>query len=217
MSENKTLLVIGDNPYDMIKKYGPENYTERPYIKYKYADRDRIYRNMIKAAEMMRMDEDNLDKLKGMGSDVYFSNLGVGYDCDEFGNITTFENPDMKYDFIWEDDENKFGISKTDGTSSVKKCPVSEIMFRHDDSRMRELISEGKITDEYRSMFGDDEEMVAYNTSSFATNAILGDNGWDEFDPTKQNDVSWVVKYKDKVMEQCSGDVGKTATLFFYH
>lgn len=210
MNEHKTLLVIGDNPYEMVKKYGPDNEASEPYVKYRYDDRDRIYRNMIKAAEMMRMDESSLMKLKGMGADVYFSNLGVGYDCDEYGNITTFENPELRYDYIWEDDRCRIPMKSDDCG-----CVVGNILFSYIGTAAERKFDLGKLGDEYLSMFPDTESLVKYNNSAFATNAVLGKDGWVEFDPTKQKDFEWVNSYERLVTGQCGS--GDKVTLFCYH
>jgi hypothetical protein len=104
-----SLLVIGDNPEDMMKKYN-EDYEVEPYIKYYFKDKDKLFKNRIKIFEEILKNKEyfsnqklideiriSLSKMRRMDSFDYYRDLTVGLTYDENGNAITDENPDSRY------------------------------------------------------------------------------------------------------------------------
>lgn len=144
------LLVIGDNPEELIKKYDKRNTVEK-YIKFKYKDAEKLRKSAIKALKGLLDNIDKLslqeftidtlkDKLKSienMSNFEYYQTLTNGLYYDENGNALSEENPDGKFD----DYTNKLHLAiplrrldGTDVTSDLKKNIDWEHMHRRKDS-----------------------------------------------------------------------------------
>ena len=114
MEENKSkfysLMVVGDNPLEMIKKYDATMEVE-PYVKYRYDDAGKIKKKAIK---LMQDIIDNSDKvsltnimidylkeriknLNSISDFEYYSTLTDGLEINSDGDAITTENPDGKY------------------------------------------------------------------------------------------------------------------------
>ena len=104
-----SLLVIGDNPEELMKKYN-EDYEVEPYIKYYFKDKDKLFKNRIKIFEEILKNKDyfsnnqlideiriSLSKMRRMDSFEYYKDLTTGYIYDKEGNAITDENPDSRY------------------------------------------------------------------------------------------------------------------------
>ena len=114
MEENKSkfysLMVVGDNPLEMIKKYDATMEVE-PYVKYRYDDAGKIKKKAIK---LMQDIIDNSDKVSltnimidylkeriknliSISDFEYYSTLTDGLEINSDGDAITTENPDGKY------------------------------------------------------------------------------------------------------------------------
>ena len=105
-----SVMVIGDNPTDLMKKYDI-GLKVKPYIKYKYLDASKMQNNAIKVYSeitsnpgkfmLNKFQEDYFkDKLKGITSMTpfeYYSTITNGLYYDENGNALSDENPDGKW------------------------------------------------------------------------------------------------------------------------
>lgn len=103
-----TLIVIGENPDEIVSKYDKNNETE-PHVLY-YKDNAKRYReNALNIYKFMLTDENLSDSKKhyleeivesisDMTDEEYFEFLAIDRTYDEDGNIITTENPDGKYD-----------------------------------------------------------------------------------------------------------------------
>lgn len=106
-----TVMVVGDNPEDLMAKYD-KALKVKPYIKYKYLDADKLRKNAIK---MLSNIVDNYDKfamseyqrdyfkerlkaINGMSSFEYYSTITQGLYYDDEGNALCEENPEGKWD-----------------------------------------------------------------------------------------------------------------------
>lgn len=105
-----TLMVVGDNPDEIIKKYD-SNLEVEPYIKFSYKDMSKYRKQAIKMAqsvidnsEKMGLShlvkeyfEDKLKSLKKLTDFEYYTSITNGCSFDEEGNALSTENPDAKY------------------------------------------------------------------------------------------------------------------------
>ena len=94
-----SLLVVGDNPKEMVEPYNVANNVET-YVKYKFDDAAKLKKVAIKVTEKI-LDaknevqlsdmvseylEDRLNALKHMTDFEYYSSLTMGMEYDENGN-----------------------------------------------------------------------------------------------------------------------------------
>lgn len=114
MEENKSrfysLMVVGDNPSELIKKYDMTTNVE-PYVKYRYNDAGKIKKKAIK---LMQDIIDNSDKvsltnimvdylkeriknLSSISDFEYYTTLTDGLEINSDGDAISRENPDGKY------------------------------------------------------------------------------------------------------------------------
>lgn len=105
-----SLMVVGDNPDEMIKKYDSKLKVE-PYIKYHYDDAGKLKKKAIKLMQdvvdnsdkvsltniMIDYLKDRIKNLKGMSDFEYYSSLTNEMEINENGDAITTENPDGKY------------------------------------------------------------------------------------------------------------------------
>ena len=105
-----SLMVVGDNPDEMIKKYDSKLKVE-PYIKYHYNDAGKLKKKAIKLMQdvvdnsdkvsltniMIDYLKDRIKNLKGMSDFEYYSSLTNEMEINENGDAITTENPDGKY------------------------------------------------------------------------------------------------------------------------
>ena len=105
-----SLLVVGDNPKEMVEPYNVANNVET-YVKYKFDDAAKLKKVAIKVTEKI-LDaknevqlsdmvseylEDRLNALKHMTDFEYYSSLTMGMEYDENGNALATENPNGKW------------------------------------------------------------------------------------------------------------------------
>jgi hypothetical protein len=103
-------MVIGDNPTEIVEKYGAEHKVE-PYVKYKYLSANKYQENAIKVLSSILDKFDTLgltpavkeslklrlETLKKLTPFEYYRELTDGMYYDENGNALSEENPDKKY------------------------------------------------------------------------------------------------------------------------
>jgi hypothetical protein len=106
-----SLMVIGDNPQELIEKYSFDHKTDEPYIKYEYLKADKYLNGAIKALDGILTNFDKIGiepnikeslsnrikVLKKMTPFEYYRELTNGMYYDENGNALTDENPNRKY------------------------------------------------------------------------------------------------------------------------
>lgn len=106
-----SILVVGNNHTDIIKKYDKANKSEQ-YIKFKYLDAEKYQKREITALERMitvfkdkKMDDyvnnwitSKLKHVKEISSFEYYKEITEGLYYDNNGNALTDENQDGKYD-----------------------------------------------------------------------------------------------------------------------
>ena len=109
-SNLRVLLVIGDNPEELMKKYD-KNLKVEPYIKYRYLDAAKIQKAAIKTMTQLLEDGDKiglndfqtdyfrnqLKTINNMTPFEYYKMLTTGLYYDEEGNAMSTENPDGKF------------------------------------------------------------------------------------------------------------------------
>ena len=109
-SKFHTVMVVGDNPEELMKKYDV-SLKVTPYVKFKYLDADKMRKNACKVMQEliknkdkfkfneMQMDyfKEKLKALNAMSSFEYYTSLTEGMYYDENGNAISEENPDGKW------------------------------------------------------------------------------------------------------------------------
>ena len=111
-ADNKlfTLMVVGDNPDEIIKKYDSALEVE-PYIKYYYKDISKYRKKAIKVVQELLFNTDKLSLsqavkdyfeekakvLEKMSDFEYYTSISDGCSYDQDGNALTTENPDGKW------------------------------------------------------------------------------------------------------------------------
>lgn len=102
-----SVLVIGENPDELISKYDLMSDVETPYIIYHYSDKYKIRKNKIKIYEellksnLSLKDQNSIktkiEELKATTDDEYYNELSEKYYLDSDMNIIDTENPDGKW------------------------------------------------------------------------------------------------------------------------
>ena len=109
-SKFHTVMVVGDNPEELMKKYDI-SLKVAPYIKFKYLDADKMRKNACKVMQELIKNRDKfgfndlqadyfkekLKSLNSMSSFEYYSSLTEGMYYDENGNALSEENPNGKW------------------------------------------------------------------------------------------------------------------------
>jgi hypothetical protein len=175
-SNIRVVLVIGDNPDEMMKRYD-KNLKVEPYIKYRYLDADKIRKTAIKTISQMldNADQINLNdfqkdyfknqlkSINNMTPFEYYQTLTNGMYYDEDGNALSTENPDGKY--------NGYNIGGNfsyplicEGEKEKYQCHANEVLW--DKVNMREeavnyFNTVWEIKKEGRKPEGEFEEKIA--------------------------------------------------------
>lgn len=105
-----SLMVVGDNPRELLDKYDSSKYKES-YVKYRFKDAGKIKKETIKQMEkllqykkeaelsdvMVEYLEERIKSLKTLSDFEFYASLTDGMDCDEEGNALANENPNAKW------------------------------------------------------------------------------------------------------------------------
>lgn len=105
-----TLMVVGDTPDEIVKKYDA-SLTVEPHIKYYYKDIAKYRKKAIKIAQdlvdnadkleltpfMKEYFEDKFKALKKLSDFEYYTTISNNCSFDKDGNAITTENPDGKW------------------------------------------------------------------------------------------------------------------------
>lgn len=105
-----TLMVVGNNPDEIIKKYD-SNLEVEPYIKFYYKDASKYRKKAIKVVEDLLRNSDKFeltpfikeyfeDKVKILNKLTdfeYYTSISNGCSYDKDGNALTTSNPDAKW------------------------------------------------------------------------------------------------------------------------
>lgn len=106
-----SVMVVGDNPDDLMKKYDI-NLKVEPYIKYKYADAKKIRTNSLKILEEIIKNKKELSLndfqtdyfktrmkvISSMSHFEYYQLITEGLYYDDDGNALSEENPNGKWE-----------------------------------------------------------------------------------------------------------------------
>lgn len=136
----RTLLVIGDNHEEIVKKYSLDTMVQ-PYLRYKFDDKSKYHIDQMKVLEkQIQTTQDTNSKLSNMYKELYkktsemddfefYQELTAGCIYDDNGNAWSVENPNAYYQFekcydkrIREDQRNEAPFSNPfilkDGTKA---------------------------------------------------------------------------------------------------
>lgn len=155
MNNNKadffSVLVIGDNPDEIIANFNEELELEEPYMLYQYKDRHiyrkkkiDIYKKLVKTVDdknMVNMIIDKINELKSMSDEQYYLSLGELHMFDNDKNILTTENPNGKW--VTCERGGRFFINKLvmlDGeyttSTQVKNIDWEKIHFNYEEIKL---------------------------------------------------------------------------------
>lgn len=131
-----TVLVIGEKSKEILKKYDI-NEPVKEYIKYKFADVDKIKKNAEKLIDTLIKRNDTLEltsfqysvlkerqkAIKNMSSFEYYQLVTEGLQYDNDGNALSTENPSGKFVQLFENNESVEPFLLKNGTKaySAKK------------------------------------------------------------------------------------------------
>lgn len=108
MTSHFTLIIAGENPDELIKKYS-SSYKVEPYLAYEYSKAKEYHEKHIKIYEeaLKKLDgadneyiKQHLEYLKSIDDIDFYLDITEGFDIDdETGDAYTTSNPDCKYDY----------------------------------------------------------------------------------------------------------------------
>ena len=103
-----TVLVVGDNPEEVMSNFDDNNTVDEPYILYKRSDignirvkKIKIYSELLKTLKGSDENKqliEHISLLKSMTDEEYFESLSEYYQYDSEGNIISYDNPNGKWD-----------------------------------------------------------------------------------------------------------------------
>lgn len=169
-----SIMVVGDNPEEIIKKYDLSLKVE-PYVKYKYLDAGKYKTISIKALEKILSEADKislpgttkvalkerLTELKKLSDFEYYRSLTNGLFYDAEGNALSEENPEGKWKTCRPGKHFSLPLVLKDGTEtySAKAGDVDWEKMHNSNQEVYkaawELIVEG------RKPVGEEEETIA--------------------------------------------------------
>ena len=143
----RVVLVIGDNPEEMMKRYD-KNLQVEPYIKYRYLDADKIKKTAVKTVTQLLDNSDKvnlndfqkdyfknqLKSINSMSAFEYYQMLTDGMYYDEDGNAMSTENPDGKYSGYNKGGNFSYPLICNDGTEKYQ-CHADEVRWDLVDMR----------------------------------------------------------------------------------
>lgn len=105
-----SVMVVGDNPEELIKKYDI-NLSVEPYIKYKYSDAEKLQKNAVKVLDEIIKNHNNFSlnefqvdyfkerrkAINNMSSFEYYQTITNGLYYDKNGNALSEQNPNGKW------------------------------------------------------------------------------------------------------------------------
>ena len=144
----RAVLVIGDNPDELMKKYD-KNLKVEPYVKYKYLDAEKIRKTAVKTitqvvnnADALNLNEfqkdyfkNQLKSISSMSSFEYYQMLTDGMYYDEEGNAMSTDNPNGKHNGYNKGGNFSYPFLCKDGTEKYE-CNADEVDW--DKVNMRE-------------------------------------------------------------------------------
>ena len=134
-----SVLVVGESPNEILKKYDSKE-TVQEYIKYKYADADKIKQNAEELIDTLIKRNDTLEltsfqfsalkerqkAIKNMSSFEYYQLVTEGLQYDNDGNALSTENPSEKFAQLFKNNESvePFLLKNGTKTYSAKKKDI---------------------------------------------------------------------------------------------
>ena len=105
-----SVMVVGDNPDELLKKYDI-NLSVEPYVKYKYSDAEKLQKNAIKVLDEIIANPDRFTlnsfqtdyfkerrkAINNMSSFEYYQTITNGLYYDKNGNALSEKNPNGKW------------------------------------------------------------------------------------------------------------------------
>lgn len=230
-----TLIVIGENPDEIVSKYDKNNETE-PHILY-YKDKSKKYReNALNIYKFMLTDstlsdskkhylEEIVESISDMTNEEYFEFLAIDKTYDEDGNIITTENPDGKYDVCHIGKNLSLPLINKTGQEvfSELKGNVDWDKVHLTDPKAYEVawdtVVEGKKpqNDDEKTIYNNmknrtqyfmtygDRETYIKANTAFWGYAVVDQNGWKELEDGIDQ-FEWVINFFDRFIKNLPDD-----------
>lgn len=230
-----TLIVAGENPEEMVKKYD-SNLKVEPYVAYEFkkaSEYKRKYLEMYKSClESMPDDEkeyaQNIIKHIEKQSDIdFYIELTEDYDLDEeTGDAISDKNKDGKYDICRLGKELSMPLKDMMGKETFKERK-SEIDWgaihlnnQYVYNLVWEMCMEGRVPSnhseeqlyekmmnrkEYFSTFGNKDTYVTSNTAFWGYAFLSDKTGWVELDKNTDQN-EWVGKFYERFIKKLPDD-----------
>ena len=170
-----TVLVIGSNPDELMKKFS-KSLTVESYIKYKYLDAEKMRQSSLKyfsellknSDKLMLTDvqkeifKDRMKTIENMTSFEYYSMLTSGLYYDENGNALTEENPNGKWDSYNIGDNFSYPFTLKNGKTSysAKFGDVDWDKMHMNESAVRYFETVWRLVRDKEEASNDDEKKV---------------------------------------------------------
>lgn len=211
-----SLMVVGNQPDEMVKKYSSE-YKCEPYVKYKYLDAKKYQTAAIKALEKLLSESDKigiteniaeqlkerLKVLNEMSSFDYYRELTDGLYYDENGNALSDENPEKRFNTCRKGGNFSLPLILKDGNETYQAFAKDinwEMMNGANPDVYRsawEMVMEG------REPVTDDEKII-YESMKDKSTYFEKFNSKDEY--VKRSTAYWNYAYLDENGWDCVDD-----------
>ena len=229
--KNFTLIIAGDKPEEMVKKYD-STLTVEPYVVYKVSDAKKIHEDFIKEYEMALSKKDSeilrnrLNYLKGIDDIEFYAYITDPYELDDNGNAISTANPNGKYYTCKLGKElsmpliNKMGyevfselkgnidwgrihLGSNDTYGKVWDMVMNDVKPVNDIEKG--IYENMKNRKAYFEFFGDKETYIISNTAFWGYAFLSNETGWVELEST-MSQLEWVKQFYDKFIEPLSDD-----------
>ena len=238
----QTVLVVGDNPLQLLSKYVEKQLSE-PQLIYHLADAEKLLQDKIRlnekvlakgnlSAQQQNLFNQIISYLRSITPEEYYRNLTQGLGIDEKGDAYTFSNLDGKIEKYQEPTQYFIPFLRHDGTTCFH-CHKGDVDWQKmymDNAQLFEstwgIIKEGKKPEnsQENSILQNKSRLLyvlnQYSSkdeyvninSSYWTHAYLDENGWHDIDET--NSLEWIGNFYKRFIEPLNDT--QNITIFEY-
>ena len=226
-----TVIVVGDNPENIISKYDANNQVPK-YTKYKYLDANKLHKNEIKLLEAIakknKADEfseirKHIESIQSLSDFDYYKFLTQGMEYDEDGNALSVDNPNAQ--FKYHKIASYFGtpFNLLDGTTSfqsvIEDIDWDKMHLNFDNVNMYTKIWDmvkndvKPSTDIEQTLFDNMKSHINYfdnfsnvdeyviHNCSFWHYAFCDKDKWIDLDNDNISDKEWVKNYYERFIK----------------
>lgn len=230
-----TLLVVGDNPEELISDF--DGHKVEKYTLFDFSKKDEMYNSILNSYrllskdknlndEMEMMVKEKIQYLESIDSLEYYLDITEDYEIDdETGNVYSDENPDKKFDHcnIGKNFSMPFITNEGKETHQAYKKDINWNAIHLSNPLPYEIawdtVMDGKKpeNDDEKNIYENMKNRTAYfqaygtrdnyvkSNTAFWTFAYLDKDGWRELGPHMDQFV-WVNNFYDKFIKPLSDD-----------